>query len=820
MCSSSMTAIHLACEELRKGEIDAAIAGGVNVTIHPYKYLSLSQGRFAASDGKCRSFGEGGDGYVPGEGVGAVLLKPLENALRDGDQVYAVIKSSTVNHGGKTNGYTVPNPNAQADLILDALKKANINPKTLSYVETHGTGTSLGDPIEITGLLKAFEGSTDEKQFCAIGSVKSNIGHLESAAGIAAVTKALLQIKYNQIVPSLHADPSNPNINFKDWSFYVQTELTEWKGTAAHPRRAAVSSFGAGGSNAHLILEEYAKPREPEGAPHATPSEAFVLSARNHDALCRYAEKVVNFLGKISDVSLVDLAYTSQVGRTPMHARLVIIASSLEDLRSKLNQWLAQQKNEDVNSRDNTPEWEGVFYGNIKEAKYSAGNLIEGREGKSFLEDLLVNRDLEKLARLWILGVEIDWSRLHRHKSTRRVSLPTYPFAKERCWVNQKTRSSAVVQASTLETSKIATQERTEKKRRMYYRPQWTLRALAAPEEKRTAIAPISILDSSESLFLTMKEQLENGLGADPIVLVKPGNAFQEIEPTIYVINPEREEQFNELVENLKKKAQLPRVVVHHCSEVCNLEVKQQVAQQLNNDVYTLFFLCSNSMNKQLRLPLRIMSVFSSHSGATAPLGAATGGFFKTLTLENPRYLAKVVDIQSEVEKTGELSLLERADLIWNEICDEDWTTREIRYRSHLGEDKLSYARYISELAPHTLVERKLSALPLRQNGVYLVTGGLGGLGSIFGEYLAKNFQSKLVLVGRSVPNARQEEKLSQLKGHGAEVLFLRADVSKLEDMEMVVREAKTRFSEINAVIHGAGVNRDALILYTTKGAI
>ncbi len=818
MCSSSLTAIHLACEELRKGEIDAAIAGGVNVTIHPYKYLSLSQGRFAASDGKCRSFGEGGDGYVPGEGVGAVLLKPLENALRDGDQVYAVIKSSTVNHGGKTNGYTVPNPNAQADLILDALKKANINPKTLSYVETHGTGTSLGDPIEITGLLKAFEGSTDEKQFCAIGSVKSNIGHLESAAGIAAVTKALLQIKYNQLVPSLHADPPNPNINFKDSPFYVQTELTEWKGTAAHPRRAAVSSFGAGGSNAHLILEEYAKPREPEGAPHATPSEAFVLSARNHDALCRYAEKVVNFLGKISDVSLVDLAYTSQVGRTPMHARLVIIASSLEDLRSKLNQWLAQQKNEDVNSRDNTPEWEGVFYGNIKEAKYSAGNLIEGRAGKSFLEDLLVNRDLEKLARLWILGVEIDWSRLHRHKSPRRVSLPTYPFAKERCWVNQKTRSSAVVQASTLETSKIATQERTEKKRRMYYRPQWTLRALAAPEEKRTAIGPILILDSSESLFLTMKEQLENGLGADPIVLVKPGESFQEIEPNIYVINPEREEQFNELVENLKKKAQLPRVVVHHCSEVCNLEVKQQVAQQLNNGVYTLFFLCKALMKEKHRVPLRIMSVFSSHSGATAPLGAATGGFFKTLTLENPRYLAKVVDIQSEVEKTGELSLLERADLIWNEICDEDWTTREIRYRSHVGEDKQSYARYISELAPHTLVERKLSALPLRQNGVYLVTGGLGGLGSIFGEYLAKNFQSKLVLVGRSVPNARQEEKLSQLKGHGAEVLFLRADVSKLEDMEMVVREAKTRFSEINGVIHGAGVNRDAFILKKTKG--
>src|SRR5947209_6639187 len=267
MCSSSLTAIHLACDELRKGEMDAAIAGGVNVTIHPYKYLTLSQGKFAASDGKCRSFGEGGDGYVPGEGVGALLLKPLAKALSDGDHIYAVIKSTTVNHGGKTNGYTVPNPNAQGDLILDALKKANISPTTLSYVETHGTGTSLGDPIEISGLLKAFEGSTEEKQFCPIGSVKSNIGHLESAAGIAAITKALLQIKYKQLVPSLHADPLNPNINFENSPFYVQTQLAEWKHTAAHSRRVGVSSFGAGGSNAHLILEEYADARELERGP-------------------------------------------------------------------------------------------------------------------------------------------------------------------------------------------------------------------------------------------------------------------------------------------------------------------------------------------------------------------------------------------------------------------------------------------------------------------------------------------------------------------------------------------------------------------------
>jgi acyl transferase domain-containing protein len=437
MCSSSLTAMHLACEALRNGEIDAAIAGGVNVTIHPYKYLSLSQGKFVASDGKCRSFGEGGDGYVPGEGVGAVLLKPLADAVRDGDQIYAVIKSSTVNHGGKTNGYTVPNPRAQADLVLDALKKAEVDPGTLSYIETHGTGTSLGDPIEIAGLSRAFEGATEKKQFCPIGSVKSNIGHLESAAGIAAVTKALLQIRHNQLVPSLHADPLNPHINFTDSPFYVQTALTDWP-PAAQPRRVGVSSFGAGGSNAHLILQEYALAPRSELALASRPPEVFVLSAWDNASLRRYVERVVVHLQHAADASLADMAYTSQVGRTPMSARLAIIASSVDDLRTRLTQWRAQQDT----LASGASELDDVFYGDLKTAQYPADHLIAGEAGAAFLHDLLVNGDLERLARFWVLGVAIDWSQLNRLVPPRKVSLPTYPFARERCWIQQPAPSA------------------------------------------------------------------------------------------------------------------------------------------------------------------------------------------------------------------------------------------------------------------------------------------------------------------------------------------------------------------------------------------
>ncbi|MET0335643.1 MAG: SDR family NAD(P)-dependent oxidoreductase, partial [Rhizobacter sp.] len=253
MCSSSLTAIHLACQSILRGQCEVAIAGGVNVSVHPNKYLFLAQGQFLASDGRCRSFGEGGDGYVPGEGVGAVLLKPLAQALADGDQVYAVIKGSAINHGGKTHGYTVPNPNAQAAVISQALAESGIAPRAISYIEAHGTGTALGDPIEIAGLSKAF-GTYDpqDTQYCAIGSAKSNIGHCESAAGIAGLTKVLLQMRHGQLVPSLHSEVLNPNIDFGRTPFRVQRELATWDRPVIdgreQPRTAGISSFGAGGS--------------------------------------------------------------------------------------------------------------------------------------------------------------------------------------------------------------------------------------------------------------------------------------------------------------------------------------------------------------------------------------------------------------------------------------------------------------------------------------------------------------------------------------------------------------------------------------------
>jgi polyketide synthase PksL len=797
MCSSSLTAIHFACEELRKGTIGVAIAGGVNLTVHPYKYLSLSQGKFIASDGRCRSFGAGGDGYVPGEGVGAVLLKRLDDALRDGDQIYAVVRSSTLNHGGKTNGYTVPNPVAQGDLIVEALRKASIDPNTLGYVETHGTGTSLGDPIEIAGLLKAFQGAPGEKQFLPIGSVKSNIGHLESAAGIAAVTKALLQIRHKQLVPSLHATPLNPNIDFAESPFYVQTELAEWQSKAGQPRRVAVSSFGAGGSNAHLILEEYPRDRDVAAASDATVPELVLLSARNADALQRYAERLVRFLSAGSNVSLRDLAYTSQVGRTPMDARLAVVTSSLDDLARKLNEWLALSR-----SGVDVAELENVFYGNVKEAALRASGVIDGEAGKAFLHDLLTGRDLEKLASLWTFGIDADWSLMPRPAGGARVSLPTYPFAKERCWIPQPTS------ARTLESRIVAAPGQREDKRALYYAPEWTAKPLAW-QERKAAGGPILVLDETDRLFMAIREQQGDG----SVVWVRPGETFGEIEPNVYVVDPEREDHFRDLVGCLEAKALYPALIVHNASDPCELTVHPDVARELHATLYSLLFLCKAMLLRKQQAPPRIVSLFTSEADATPPLGAAVGGFLRTLTLEDPRYLAKAIELPCE------LSAPERADLLGNEIQERDWTTAEIRYRrAAVGDgDGRELVRSVRGLTPQPAAPTTTSELPLRKNGVYLLTGGLGGLGLIFARHLATTLQAKLVLVGRSAPNAAQQEQLAELEAAGAEVLCVQADVSRLADMERAVREAKARFSQLHGVIHAAGVNRDAFILRKTR---
>ncbi|WP_441286888.1 SDR family NAD(P)-dependent oxidoreductase [Sorangium sp. KYC3313] len=446
MCSSSLTAIHLACQSLLHGGCDLAIAGGVNVSIHPNKYLALSQGQFASSRGRCESFGEGGDGYVPAEGVGAVLLKPLQRAIDDGDHVYAVVKGTSINHGGKTNGYTVPSPMAQAQLVAQALTEAKIEPRAVSYVEAHGTGTELGDPIELAGLTQAFRRRTEERGYCAIGSVKSNIGHCESAAGIAGVTKVVLQMKHGVLVPSLHSERLNPHINFEDSPFFVQRELSAWRRPVVkvdgkereHPRIAGVSSFGAGGANAHVVLEEYVERAGERGALASGAGRgavAVVLSARSAEALRRQASRLRRALerGEYGEGDLEDIAYTLQTGREAMEHRLGFIASNLDEVKSKLSAY-----------EGGAGELEEFWQGEVKREKEMLSLLGSDEELQEAIGKWALRGKYARLLELWVKGLAFDWSRVHAGRRARRVSLPTYPFERERYWLpSSRGRSGA-----------------------------------------------------------------------------------------------------------------------------------------------------------------------------------------------------------------------------------------------------------------------------------------------------------------------------------------------------------------------------------------
>lgn len=430
MCSSSLSAVHLACKDIEAGITRLAVAGGVNLTLHPHKYQLLSVGQFIAGSGQCQSFGEGGDGYIPSEGVGAVVLKPLTAAIADGNPIYGVILGSALNHGGKTNGYTVPNPQAQASVVGRVLQDAGVDGRHISYVEAHGTGTKLGDPIEIAGLTKAFyqqsRAGHKTRGYCLIGSAKSNIGHCEAAAGIAGLTKLLLQLKHQQIAPSLHASQLNPNIDFANTPFEVCQQLQPWhqpviEGTPVE-RIAALSSFGAGGANAHLLVKEYQAP-QPEQVRWS--QLLILLSARTAEQLKRKAEQLLQFLTQQPTTDLPSLAYTLQLGREAMSYRSGILVGSREQLLETLQQFVADASNSG---------WQQAGPVTGAQAERPAANTVA-----QALNDPAI---LQQLLQLWLAGVDLDWALMYGQQRPRLISLPTYPFAQDRYWLSPTTTSS------------------------------------------------------------------------------------------------------------------------------------------------------------------------------------------------------------------------------------------------------------------------------------------------------------------------------------------------------------------------------------------
>ncbi|MGP3980115.1 SDR family NAD(P)-dependent oxidoreductase [Streptomyces sp. KR80] len=422
LCSSSLVALHTAVRSIRDGECEQAIVAGVRVAMSPLHYIAMKNLRALSPSGASRAFDADADGFVPGEGVVTVVIKPLKAALQDGDRIRAVIKGTAVNHGGRTSGLTVPNSTAQHEVITAALQDAGASPDTIELVEAHGTGTSLGDPIEIDGLTRAWRQHTSRSQYCAIGSLKTNIGHLEPAAGLAGLVKALLAMEHDQIPPTLHVTRPNDHIRFEDTPFYLADQPRPWPRTS-HPRRAAISAFGMGGVNAHVIVEE--PPAVGVRTPLDQDSHILRVTAADEPALrtlaAAYADR---FDTSRDDWETADLCHTANVGRSLLEFQSAVHGRTAADIATALR---------------------SVAAGSVPVARVDIDLTAEkAASGTAPAEAPHRHSAIVDMVRSGY--AHVDWASLSA-PGARITDLPTYPFARGTYWHMHRAAASGPTQA-------------------------------------------------------------------------------------------------------------------------------------------------------------------------------------------------------------------------------------------------------------------------------------------------------------------------------------------------------------------------------------
>ncbi|MFP2957514.1 GNAT family N-acetyltransferase [Myxococcus sp. 1LA] len=430
-CSSSLVALDQALRALRNQECGQALVAAVSLICEPSNTVCFQRAGMLAEDGRCKTFDARANGYVRGEGAVVFLLKPLKQAVADKDSVYGVVLGSAVNHGGRTAGLTAPSPQKQAELVCKALQAASVTPEEVGYIEAHGTGTSLGDPVETKGLVTAFERLARVKGAarCALGSVKTNIGHLEAAAGAAGLLKALLCLEHKRIPANLHFEQLNPRIAFTGTPFYVSHEEHAWTLPEGQARRVAgVSSFGSGGTNAHVLVREHVAPRPARDGVTAGGRYLVLLSARTERALERREADLISWLRENPQEDLGDLSASLAMGRAHWTHRSAYVVSSHADLCEQLS----------AGERRHASPAGPTKFDSLRKQRFLQRlqqvfpqDLLPraAREGAAHHDDLCV------LADLYLLGSEFDWRPMFGALLTRKLRLPAYPFERDSYWL-------------------------------------------------------------------------------------------------------------------------------------------------------------------------------------------------------------------------------------------------------------------------------------------------------------------------------------------------------------------------------------------------
>ncbi len=775
-CSSSLTAIHLACESIRRNECEVALAGGVNLILHPAQMEVLAKRGMLSPTGKCHSFGKGADGFADGEGVGAVLLKPLNQALQDGDNIYGVIRGSSLNSGGKTSGYTVPNPVAQANLIATVVKKSRIDPGSISYIEAHGTGTALGDPIEIRGLAKAFGSATAEKQFCALGSVKANIGHLEAAAGISGITKILLQMKHETLVPTINSNEESEYIDLKNTPFYLQKETSSW--ALGKKKLAGISSFGAGGSNTHIILQSFDIPEQS----HAEIPCVIPVSVSHKQQLPTYVQSLIMWIERnkaTKHFNLVNVSHTLLDGRQDMAVRLAMVANNIDELLEKLHGFMRGDRN-----------IENLFEG-----------TAETPDSKQeFAFTAYKSEELISFARKWVIGEVKKPIALLKDFHPKRISLPGYPFLKESYWVP---RTPAEVNANesvafAKENSKVspvhsAVASVSQHVGDMYLAPVWVDKPLKN-NDAGNSLSNVLVFSNDTGDYPAIARQFSQAH------FVALGDMYSYDSKNNFTVRQDHLEDMELLLSAASKAKPLDAIVYAWKNSAIEANEKNGTAESLYAGIQPLLNLVKRIINSS-KNPLPKLIVWSVDSGCLSDLSSlAYSGFVKSVKAEQKDLDIKHVSFEGNQEHSLEYQLRALAA----ELADSESGSVVVKHRGQRrAVERIDSIEPASEIGSNDWVKQK---------GTYLITGGLGGLGKVFAKRIASVGGVKLALTGRSALTESNKQFLETLREKNNEVVYYSCDITSEADVHVLFEKITSRFIKLNGIIHSAGVIKDCLI--------
>ncbi len=808
-CSSSLVALHLACQAIKSGDCDQAIAGGIKLHLLPLDDESLKTG-MESSDGRTRTFDNASDGTGMGEGAVAVFLKPLGKAKKGRDPIYAVIKGSAINQDGNSMGITAPNPDAQTKVIVNAWKNAGIDPETISYIEVHGTGTKLGDPIEIKGLRGAFENYTQRRQFCALSSVKSNIGHLYECAGLVNLVKAVMAIKNKAIPPSIHFDRPNRGIDFGNSPVYPNTRIRKWEPDTL-PRRCGVSSFGLSGTNCHVVLEEYNEEGLSEGftVTNKTDKELYVftLSAKSLYSLQMLMEKYSEYLESEINAQLEDICFTANTGRGHYSLRLAFIVTGKNDLKNRLG--ALRNVIADSSEADYCDD-SCVFFGEHKLLSDILRPLKKGELSEEMRREFTIsakdkmseyiasnNKNKELLSEicgLYVRGAEIDWKMLYEGAACRRICLPAYVFEPKRCWVD------------------IPYSKKGNEREDSYYSVVWKPEELQ-PEDRSLENQTVLVLKDNKGISdLFIHALAKEGVHT---IEVDVGNEFLKSGKDKYSIGAGKED-YIKLIDSIDLE-NVTRIV-HFASLSAPSEIDCIAALNESQEygVYSLYRLVKAIAGKNCSYKIEILLVSSNVNEVTGeeericPENATLFGFGRVIGRELPALSCKCMDMEGLADVEAVISEMKASG---NSFISS--------YRKG--------KRYIEEFSETDINQTPDEEVEIKSDGVYVITGGMGGIGLEIASFLASQNNVNIALINRTEMSPRESwedileknenEKLIHgikavraLEETGARVECCRADVSDADEVYGIFTGLRQKYKRINGVIHCAGIGGDKFV--------